>query len=409
MKKIDKITDYVSDLFDRYCMHSFGFFSDYDEDTDSTVEVPLFRTGMVDDETLEKISIHFGLTKEEIKNTDANAAERYWNKYPFFSLYHQYRHLWAWNQQYKDPEPTATERLMNAIFGDNKGISVRVRYDLASVKERLIEQLKEYDKLIPGTYHEDAEITDLKIATQTIFSFPQCPEMVRSFVEMVNRLKELFFKAIEQDLCGDEVNELNFLATWLIAKDRVDIGTVVTYDNILRFREIYRKENLDNFYDYVVIKAPFFDCCPWRCQEFFDDVSLVQEYVDVFPLAKSKMREFGMELTKFSCEFVWSDATPITYSDEEEQELLDFDDICGLEHIPPEKRAKERTHIYVDKNRSEIYGWGSYIKTLKKAYGPVSKGGVVAPMRIPFTLYEENALDRVNARIAAKRGGNANG
>ena len=63
----------------------------------------------------------------------------------------------------------------------------------------------------------------------------------------------------------------------------------------------------------------------------------------------------------------------------------------------------------MEKNRSEIYGWGSYIKTLKKAYGPVSKGGVVAPVRVPFTLHEENALDRVSARIAARHGGNANG
>lgn len=117
---------------------------------------------------------------------------------------------------------------------------------------------------------------------------------------------------------------------------------------------------------YVVIKAPFFDSCPWRCQEFFDDISLVQEYVDVYPLAKSKMRQFGMELTKFSCDFQWSDAKPITFSDEEELELADFEDICGLEHTPIEERAKERTHIFVEKNRSEIYGWGSYIKTLKE-------------------------------------------
>lgn len=408
MKKIDKITQYVSDLFERYCMHSYGFFSDYDEETDSSLEVPLFRTGKIDDETLKKVSVHFGITKEEIINMDEKAASRYWDKYPFFSLYHQYRHLWKWNQQYKDPEPTAAEYLLNAIFGNNKGIPVRVRYNISSVKERLIEQLKEYDKLFPGTYHEGAEITDLRISTQTIFSFPKCPEMIRSFLEMVKRYKELFFKAIEQDLCEEEANELNFLATWLVVKDRVD-RTQVTYDNILCFREIYQKENLENFYDYVVIKAPFFDSCPWRCQEFFDDISLVREYVDVYPLAKSKMRQFGMELTKFSCDFVWSDAKPITYSDEEEQELADFEDICGLEHTPVEERAKERTHIFVEKNRSETYGWGSYIKALKKAYGPVSKGGVVAPIRVPFTLYEENALVRVNARIAARLGGNANG
>lgn len=409
MKKTDKITQYVSDLFDRYCMHSFGFFSDYDEKTDSTVEVPLFRTGKVDNETLKRISIHFGVTTEEIENTDKAAATRYWDKYPFFSLYHQYRHLWNWNQQYKDPEPTAGEYLLNAILGDNNGIPVRIRYDISSVKERLIEQLKEYDKVFPGTYHAGAEITDLKISTQTIFSFPKCPDMLRSFLEMVKRYKELFIKAVEQDLHEDEVNELNFLASWLAVKDRVHTGTQMTYDNILRFREIYRKENLQNFYDFVVVKAPFFDCCPWRCREFFDDISLVQEYVDVYPLAKSKMRQFGMELTKFSCDFVWSDAKPVMFSEEEEQELADFEDICGMEHVPIEKRAKERTRIFVDKNRSEIYGWGSYIKVLKKAYGPVSRGGVVAPVRKPFTLQEENALARLNARIAAKHGGGTNG
>lgn len=409
MKKIDKITDYVSDLFDRYCMNSFGFFSDYDEESDSMVEVPLFRTGKVDDETLTKICVYFGLTKEEIKNTDEVASTKYWDKYPFFSLYHQYIYLWKWNQQYKDPAPSAAEYLLHVIFDDTKSIPVRIRYNFDSVKERLIEQLKEYDKLVPGTYHKDAEITDLKISTQTIFSFPQCPEMVRSFIEMVNRLKELFFKTIKQDLCEVEVNELNFLATWLIAEDRLDIGTVITYDNILRFREIYRKENMESFYDYVVIKAPFFECCPWRCREFFDDISLVQEYVDVYPQAKSKMRQFGMELTKFSCDFQWSDAKPITFSDEDELELADFEDICGLEHTPIEKRAKERTHIFVEKNRSEIYGWGSYIKIIKKVYGPVSKGGVAAPVRMRFALCEENAIERLNARITARHGGGANG
>lgn len=409
MKKIDKITQYVSNLFDRYCMNSFGFFSDYDMETDSTVNVPLFPTGKIDEETLTRISVHFGITKDEIKNMDEGASKRYWDKYPFFSLYHQYRHLWEWNQKFKDPEPTATECLLNAIFTENRGIPVRIRYNFSSVKERLIKLLKEYDKLIPGTYHEGAEIIDLKIVTQTIFSFPKCPDMIRSFLEMVKCYQKLFFKAIEQDLREEEVNELNFLSSWLIVKDRVHFKTQMTYDNILLYRDIYRKENLESFYDYVVIKAPFFNSCPWRCQEFFDDISLVQEFVDVYPLAKSKMRQFSMELTKFSCDFQWSDAKPITFSDEEERELADFEDSCGLEHTPIEERAKERTHIFVEKNRSEIYGWGPYIKTLKKAYGPVSKGGVVAPVRVPFTLYEENALVRLTARITAKHGGNANG
>lgn len=409
MNTIDSITQYVAELFERYSMNTYGFFRDFDDETETVVDVPLFRYETADDATLEKISICLGISKNEILNTDPKAATRYWDKYPFFKLHHQYKHLWDWNQRYKDPEPTTEEILLNAIFGNRKGIPVRARYDINSIKDRLIQQLKEYDAVLPGTFHKDAEITDLKISTQTIFSFPMCPEMIHSFFDMVNRLKVLFFKAIEADLCEEEINELNFLACWLCATDKVDPRTLVTYDNVMCYKEIYTNEGFGDFFDYVIIKSPFIDSCPWRCKEFFDDPSLAQSLVDIYPQAKSKMREFGMELTKFSCEFIWSDAKPITFSDQEEQELEDFEKICGLKHTPIEERAKERTHIYVDKNRSETYGLGTYIKTLKKAYGPISKGGIVVPFRPPFSLYADNALNRLSARIAAKAGGATNG
>lgn len=409
MKKIEKITKYVSGLFKRYHMNTYGFFEDYDDELDKVTEVPLFRFGEIDEGTLQKLSVNFGITKDEILNMDEDAAKRYWNKYPFFRILGNYLAQWEWNERFKNPMPSAEDLLINAIFTENEGYPVQVRYNISSVRERLINQLKEIDEYMPGTYHAGAEITDLKISTQTIFSFPKCGEMIRSFLEMVNRLKELFFKAIEQDLCEDEANELNFLATWLVAKDRVAISTIVTYDNILCFREIYRKENLKNFFDYVVIRAPFFECCPWRCREFFDDISLVQEYVEVYPLAKSKMRKFGMELTNFSCEFQWSDAKPIRFSDEEELELADFEDSCDLKHTPIEERAKERTRIFVKKNRSEIYGWGSYIKTLKKVYGPVSKGGVIVPTYTPFDLHDGDTLARMAARNSAKCRRNTDG
>ena len=310
MKKIEKITKYVSNLFDLYSMDDYGFFRDYDEDADETIEVPLFRFGKVDKDTIEKISINFGITPEEILNTDDCAAMRYWNKYPFFKLYKQYLHLIEWNQKYKDPEPTAEELLLNAIFTDKKGISVRSRYDFPSIKERLVQQLKEYNAVMPGAYHEGAEITDLRISTQTMFSFSECPTMIQSFLDMTDRLQELFYKAIEGELPTDEINEI----------------------------------------------------------------------ITIVPQAKAKMREFGMKLTNFSCEFVWSD----------------------------EERAKEHTRIYVNKNRSELYGWGKYIKTLKKTCRPVSKGGIEIPIRLPFYFYNDG-FERWDKRIAARAGGSNNG
>lgn len=407
MKKIEKITKYVSNLFDQYSMNDYGYFRDYDEDADETIEVPLFRYGKVDKDTIAKISVNFGITPEEILNTDDCAAMRYWNKYPFFKLYKQYLHLMEWNQKYKDPEPTAQELLFNAIFADKKGISVRYRYDFTSIKERLIWQLKEYDAVMPGVYHEGAEITDLRISTQTMLSFPECPIMIESFLDMTDRLQELFYKAIESELPTDEINEMNFLASWLRACDIVTSDTLITYDNVRCYHEIYKEENLDDFFEYAKIKA-FVDSNPWRCQEFFSDAALLQRFVTVFPQAKAKMREFGMELTNFSCEFVWSDAKLIQYSDEEEHEMAAVDQICGLKTISVEERAKERTYIYVNKNRSELYGWGNYIKTLKKTCGPVSKGGIEVPIRLPFTLYN-GGFERMDKRITARLGGSNDG
>lgn len=377
MKRIDKITAYVSDLFNRYCMNDYGFFRDFDDDTDKTIEVPLFPFEKIDQDTINRISISFGITPEEILNMDSNAAVRYWNKYPFFRLYKQYLHLWEWNQHYKDPEPTAEEVLLNAIFADNRGIPVRYRYNIQSIKQRLIEQLKEYNHVMPGVYHQGAEITDLRISTQTMFSFPECSSMIRSFLDMVERLQDLFYKAIDKELTLDEAGEMDFLASWLRAFDKVTTDTLITYNNVRCYRNVYKEENLKDFFEYVTIKA-FVDDCPWRCQEFFDDTALLQRFVIVFPQAKSKMREFGMELTNFSCDFVWSDAKPI------------------------------RTHIYVAKNRSELYGWGNYIKTLKIACGPVAKGGLEVPIRLSFTLYN-GGLERMNKRISARRGGSVNG
>lgn len=407
MTQIEKITSFVSDLFEMYHMNTYGFFVDYDETLDESVEVPLFRTGSVDEETLRKICINFGLTRDEVLNTDEKAAKRYWNKYPFFRLYGDYLNHWKWNQQYKDPMPKAEELLLNAIFGKGEGIAVNERYDIKTIKERLVEQLKAIDEYIPGTYHDGAEITDLRIATQTLFSFPQCTEMLRSFLDIIERIKELFFLAIKQDLAEEEANELNFLVSWTEAVDIVTPSTMITYDTICAYRDIYIKEGHSDFFAYAKFKG-FIRTNPWRCQEFFDDPELVKKLVHTFPQAKGEMRKFALELTKFECDFVWSDAQPIQYSEDEEKELEYLDQLFGVRHVPVEERPKARTQIYVDKNLSEVYGWGRYIDILKQMSGPVAKGGLDIPDR-PQVLDLRDSFLRIQSRVAARSGGSNNG
>lgn len=407
MSKVEKVTSYISNLFELYHMNTYGFFEDYDEELDESVEVPLFRFGKIDEETLQKLSINFGLTKDEILNTDAEAAKRYWNKYPFFRLFSDYMAKWKWNQQFKDPMPSAEELLFNAIFADNKGIPAQVRYDIKSVKERLLEQLRAIDEYVPGTYHANAEITDLKVATQTLFSFPQCTEMLRAFLEITERIQELFFRAIKEELSEDEANEMNFLVSWTEAVDVAAPNTIITYDTVRLYRNVYIEEGYDDFFAYVKFKR-FIGTNPWRCQEFFDDPELVKKLVFTFPQAKGEMRKFALELTKFECDFLWSDAQPIQYSEEEEKELEQIDNMLGARHIPAEERPKVRTQVYVDKNRSETYGWGKYISILKKMSGPVSKGGLEIPDR-SHLLDLNNSFKRIQNRVAARIGGSNNG
>lgn len=407
MSNIEQITTYISDLFELYHMNTYGFFEDYDDELEESVEVPLFRFGEIDDETLQKLSANFGLTKEEILNTDEEAAKKYWNKYPFFRLFRDYLAQWKWNQQFKDPMPSAEELLLNAIFTDNEGYPVRVRYNMSSVKERLINQLKEIDEYMPGTYHAGAEITDLKVATQTLFTFPQCTEMLRAFLDITDRIQELFFRAIKEELSAEEANEMNFLVSWTDAIDVATPSTKITYDTVRAYRNVYIAEGYDDFFAYAKFKR-FIGINPWRCQEFFDDIELVKKLVFTFPQAKGEMRKFALELTKFECDFQWSDAEPIQYSDEEEKELEQIDNWLGARHIPIEERPKARTRIYVDKNRSETYGWGKYIKVLKKMSGPVSKGGLEIPDRSQLLDWHDSFL-RIQNRVAARNGGSNNG
>ena len=85
-----------------------------------------------------------------------------------------------------------------------------------------------------------------------------------------------------------------------------------------------------------------------------------------------------------------------------------LDQLFGVRHVPVEERPKARTQIYVDKNRSEVYGWGRYIDILKQMSGPVAKGGLDIPDR-PQVLDLRDSFLRIQSRVAARSGGSNNG
>lgn len=408
MSDIQKITEFVEYVFDLYQVNKYELFFTVEGRNMEKVEQSLFPSGELDDEILHEITTRIGLSKDEIIRMDMQAARKYWNKYPFFRLYRKYLDVWSWNQNFIGKKPSPEELLMKAIFSDEDDIRGEHRYNVENLYKRLISTLKEIDQAVPGTYHEGAKITNLQISTQIFFSYPQCGEMVRSFIDMVKRTKELFFSAIWGNLNEEEANELNFLASRLNAVDVVMPSKNITYDNVCAYRKAYQEENSRDFFYYVKIKS-FIMTDPWRCQEFFDDMKLVQEFLDIFPHAKAQMREFARDITKFSCTFVWSDAEPIRFSDEEERMFDEVDAMLGYAPLDESERAKEVTHVYVSKKPEEMLGWEKFAKQLKVAAGPVSKGGIPVPHRDSATINQGEVIQRIQRRVAAKSGGASNG
>ena len=412
MKDVHLLTEFIENAFDRYHCDTVWLYADQDDDSGEIIEHPLFPDGVAAEEILKKVSDHLGMTKEEILSMDQNAAYRYWNKYPFFSLYQEYLNIWSWHMRFPVDEQRSFDQVMSIIMNGADEPAALRDFNPEDLKARLVAQLKEIDTVMPGTFHKNAEITNLSVHTEVFFSFKECGKMVSSFLDMLDRTKELFFKALKEDLSDVEVQELNFLACWLNATDAVMPSVVITYDAIRTYREVYRKENLSDFSSYVKFRR--FDYkvvdyrkgfIPWRCKEFFDDMSLVQRYVNAFPETKAILREFAMAASYFDCDFIWSDAKPIVFPAEEEQEFKEYLQVLGEEDIPLEKRAKEHTRIYVKKTAEELFDWAGQIEKLNKAVSPVAQGGLRVPPRQIELTSGVGAIERLQARIAAKHEG----
>lgn len=409
MRKTSLIEKYVKELFDMYQLSKLGFFVEMDEDPDSLDLVPiqLFPDDEVNDETLNRLSIKLGLTPEEIINCDKKAARRYWNKYPFFRLYSLFLDECQWNSKYKEKVLTE-ENLLAAIFNDDFKYPAERRYDYASVKDRLIKKLRDIDIYMPGTFHSEASITNLFYRTEFLFSFPEIPEMLSSFIDMIEKVKELFFKALNAQLDQNEVNEYNFLINALEITDIVMPSTLLTYDNVCLYKDAYIEEGFNDFFSYAKVRSLIgtggplgHGVNPWRAKEFFDDVEIVKKLVYIFPSMKEQLREFAMLVNCFECTFTWSDANPITFTEAEEKLLNAFDDM----YVPMNERIGEPTTIYVEKTKEELFGWEPYIEQINRAILPPAKGGFVIRPRDPAPPRDIYGMERIQRRVELKIGG----
>lgn len=372
MKKTERIEEFIHACFDSFCLTFDDYFC-YKDRSGKKRRIPLIRNGTLDKEAVGFASRILGIPVSDIMACNYDAIKKWTDKYAYFSYFKGLDR--AYEENMCGPR-YAEHKLKEAIFG--KRLPFPVSYNWMAVKDRLSDQLMELDRHLPGTYHYGAELTDLKVSVQKICHYNKIGEFVEEYLQMLDRAATLFFKAFEEELSEEEIHEYNLLVSVLGIRDFVcgEIGNLY-YDNLLRCREIYRREALPNFYDYITL-APGRAFDPWRCAEFTEDRSLVQRYINYHPYFKFAMREFAMNVLNFKFSFAWSDAKLICIYDEKEISEKDYEILFG-EPVPESCYAPERTEVYVPKTENELEDNEEYAKRLLVLSGPEKLGGIIYP------------------------------
>lgn len=396
MGRNDDIEVFVQTCFNEFCLEFADYFS-YTDSKGKLQIVQLVTKGKLNEDAVQFASRILGFSVEDILKCNYEALSQRRDAYPYFE---HYKGLDKAYEQNMLGFRYAEYKLREAIAGHS--LPMPVRCDLLGIKNRLVEQLRMLEGHAPGTYHKEADITDLKVSFQKICHYEKIGDFLEAYLQMVERARELFFKAIATDLCEDEIHEYNFLVTVLGIRDFVctDSGNLY-YDNLIRCREIYREENLPNFYDYIRLYPDRY-IHPWRCAEFTEDKELIQRYIAYNPYHKFVMRDFAMSVLNYKCDFVWSDAKLIPLYDDELLSKENYEILIG-EPAPESSRVPERTEIYVPKTKEELDDNEVFAQRLLVLSGPEKMGGLIFP---PYRNKPDNEIKRIMSRMPLIRSSN---
>lgn len=362
MTTAQRIEEYIKECFDTNSLNIHEFFSCIiDGETNDICWTD--DKGKIDMDIVNYASELLGISVEDILTRSDDARARWGRKYPYVwkkrAFDHAYKRTFYGNAY-------DTMRLYEAIFDTKFDVPYPTRYNYPDVINRLVEQLKDIDKSLPGTFHPNADLTDMVINTENFCEFDEIEEMTLSFIDMLTNAKSLFLKAVHQGLTEDEISEYNFLTTVLGIRDRYYVRGYLRYNELITVRDLYSEINADNFNEYVVFrKAELFR--PWCCTGFIKNRELVEKYLEVFPAAKGLMRQFADSVSQFYCSFVWSDAQP--------EELDEIDLMYGITEVD-ENAPKQRTYLYVPKTKEELNGADEISDTLRAYCRPAKLGGI---------------------------------
>lgn len=381
-KNNTKIEDYILyDLFEQHALKYEDYFNILNEDGIKTY-TPIIKDDNINAEVVKKVSYIFGIPEDAIYKTDKNQSKKWLKKFKFIENLADYQVLEAVSLH-------GSENFITLLTtGERKSM-----YDLKDIENRAIDTLKKLNEYIPNTFHENATMKDFRLEINNFIETTDSKliaDMINEMVVVFDRYMELFAKIIHERLTDEEINEYNFLTTFLKVKDRCN-NKDCYYDYIYKIKDVIKAENFRQIKSYV--NFGFNDFHPWKSPAFLRDFKINNKnliYLEKYFIYMDNLdvaRQFSRNIQKHYCSFVWSDE--LTYTDNN-----------GEKH---ENYFKNRTYIYVDKTETELSVYKTEIDVLSYVVG------VNGIKRRPLELSDEDFKETLQERLQQRElacGGN---
>ena len=374
MTKAKKIEKFIRDCFEEFSINYREFFSYYELDNEDEpgywIETSWENDdGSVNMDAVSHASIILGISEEDILTTKEEAIMGWLKKFPYYRFVKPFRFAYEKSFYGKGYDEI---HLIEAIFDVKSNQPYPTRYDYTSVKNRLIEQLKEIGSSFPGAYHEGSSISNLKILTKNFCSFEEIENMTNSYISMIVRAKELFIAAVSHQLKDEDVYEYNLLVSTLGIRDRYYTKGYLYYDELKKARGYFVNVTDDNFYDSIVLTHGL-DFEPWKCSGFINNDELVRRYIITLPESKAVMGRYSMEVSQFLCLYRWDDSIAQDISAED---AIYLHSLCDDFDVPEDERQALPERFYIAKTDDELGEDKDTSKRLSVIVRPKTLGGV---------------------------------
>lgn len=320
--------------------------------------IPWIVDGKLNMELVEYAADILGVTSNRLLQMNGKKMEKWKRKYPLVKYWEGMRR--SVNESYLR-NPTPEERLISAIYELTERDKYVTKYNIQNLRNRTMAMLREQESKMPGTIHPGERIENFHADTEYICHYEHITEMLDSFFEMVNRGKNLFFKALKRELTEAEICEYNLIVSYTGIRDKHYNSHGLYYRYLVKFRPLYLAEKGEDFFDYVALSKdiPF---QPWKFAEIIVERARLEKYLTYVPGAKMLMQMFAAEGTRFECSFTWSDAETM---DEEERWEFSRTYTSIWAKLDEDYEGKHPTVVYVPKNARELGEDGPYFEILR--------------------------------------------